>query len=63
MILAKFIWGPAHDQILTLPSEEPMEKFVIPQFDPITLEFFYLLAGFEEPYWFYLYDEDFSLAY
>lgn len=61
MILAKFVWGPAHDQILSLPQDEPTERFVIPQFDPITLEFFYLLAGFSEPFYFYLYDEDYRV--
>lgn len=63
MILAKFIFGPFDQEILTLPTEEPWPRFVIPDRQKkITVVHFYLLSGkledVEYPMWSYLYDCD-----
>jgi hypothetical protein len=56
--VARFFRGPADGAILTLPKEAISPVFVIPEFEPITVEYFYLLAGEIEDYFAYLYEED-----
>lgn len=57
MIVARFYRGPYDGEVLTLPPEAVTKVFVIPEFEPITLEFFYFLAGELEDAVAYLYDE------
>lgn len=54
MIIAQFFRGPYDGEVLTIP--EPVQTFVIAQFEPFTVEWFYLLAGeVEEDAFAYLY--------
>jgi hypothetical protein len=48
--VARFFRGPADGAILTLPKEAISPVFVIPEFEPITVEYFYLLA-LVAPFW------------
>lgn len=57
MLVAKFFRGPFDGEQLILPTEKPWPRFVIPRFEPITIEYFYLLAGEEDEVWCYLFDE------
>lgn len=60
VIIAKLFRGPADGQVLTLPPEAATSVIVIPQFEPITIEFVYLLAGKQVDHWAYLYDEEYE---
>ena len=53
MIVARFFRGPIDGKVLTIP--EPTEHFVFAEFEPITVEWFYLLAGEIEDAFAYLY--------
>lgn len=57
MKLARFFRGPYDGKSLVLPSEEPWPRFVFAEFEPITLEVFYLYAGEFRDFWCYLHDE------
>lgn len=72
MVAARFIRGPIDGSVLLLPTSEPWPTFTVPVFEPITLQYFYVLAGRDfllasreemdlAPVYLYLYDEEFAL--